>query len=197
MILYINGSPRLENSNSNYFLNKIKDKEKIKYIYRDRFKDILTNINKIDTLVFAFPLYVDSPPSKVIEFMEYIKNNDINLENKNIYTIINCGFFEACQNDTASIIFKNFAINNKAVYKGTFNIGAGEIIGKCEKKKLYKLVSIPFLYKIKKFKTSIYNNKEIIVNTTIKPMTKRLYIYLANINWKRQMIENKCYKREN
>ena len=41
MKLYVNGSPKLENGNSNYFLNKIKDKEKIKCVYRDRFSDIL------------------------------------------------------------------------------------------------------------------------------------------------------------
>ena len=58
---------------------------------------------------------------------------------------------------------------------GSFNIGAGEIVGKCEKFWLYKLISIPFLIKIKKFKECIDNGNEIILETTIRPMTKRLY----------------------
>ena len=194
MKLYINGSPKLENGNSNYFLNKIKDKEKIKCVYRDKFSDILKDIKKADTIILCFPLYVDGPTCKIIEFMEYILSNKIDISNKKIYTIINCGFWEAKHNRTASLIIENFAKKNKAKYMGSFNIGAGEIVGKCEKFWLYKLISIPFLIKIKKFKECIDNGNEIILETTIRPMTKRLYVFMANINWKRQMIRNGCYK---
>lgn len=194
MRLYINGSPRLEGSNSNFFLNKIKDKEKIKYLYRDNFDNILKNINNIDTIILSFPLYVDAPPSGVIEFMEYIDNNNIDISNKNIYTIINCGFWEAKHNKTADLIMENFANKHMANYKGSFLIGAGEIIGKCNKVWLYKLVSISFLFKIKRFKSYINNNDGIKLETTIRPMWKRLYVFMANINWKRQMIRNNCYK---
>ena len=126
--------------------------------------------------------------------MEYIQNNKIDISNKKIYTIINCGFWEAKHNRTASLIIENFAKKNKAKYMGSFNIGAGEIVGKCEKFWLYKLISIPFLIKIKKFKECIDNGSEIILETTIRPMTKRLYVFMANINWKRQMVRNGCYK---
>lgn len=194
MRLYINGSPRLEGSNSNFFLNKIKDKEKIKYLYRDNFDNILKNINNIDTIILSFPLYVDAPPSGVIEFMEYIDNNNIDISNKNIYTIINCGFWEAKHNKTADLIMENFANKHMANYKGSFLIGAGEIIGKCNKVWLYKLVSVSFLFKIKRFKSYINNNDGIKLETTIRPMWKRLYVFMANINWKRQMIRNNCYK---
>lgn len=194
MRLYINGSPRLEGSNSNFFLNKIKDKEKIKYLYRDNFDNILKNINDIDTIILSFPLYVDVPPSGVIEFMEYIDNNNIDISNKNIYTIINCGFWEAKHNKTADLIMENFANKHMANYKGSFLIGAGEIIGKCNKVWLYKLVSISFLFKIKRFKSYINNNDGIKLETTIRPMWQRLYVFMANINWKRQMIRNNCYK---
>lgn len=194
MRLYINGSPRLEGSNSNFFLNKIKDKEKIKYLYRDNFDNILKNINDIDTIILSFPLYVDGPPSGVIEFMEYIDNNNIDISNKNIYTIINCGFWEAKHNKTADLIMENFANKHMANYKGSFLIGAGEIIGKCNKVWLYKLVSISFLFKIKRFKSYINNNDGIKLETTIRPMWQRLYVFMANINWKRQMIRNNCYK---
>lgn len=194
MKLYINGSPRLENSNSNYFLNRIKDNEKIKFIYRDKFSDILKNITGVDTIILCFPLYVDGPPCKVIEFMEYINDNNIDISNKKIYTIVNSGFWEAKHNRTASLIVENFANSNEAKYMGTFNIGAGEIVGKRDKVKLYKLVSIPFLFKIRKFKNSINDDSKIKLETTIRPMSKRLYAFMANINWKRQMVRNGCYK---
>ena len=195
MILYINGSPKLKNSNSDFFLNKINKKAKIFYVYKDKFNKILKDIMDADTIVFSFPLYVDAPTNKIIELFEYIQDNKIDIKNKMIYTIINCGFWEAKHNKTASLIMEEFAINNKAKYMGTFNIGAGEIIGKCGKKKIYKIISIPFLFKIRKFKRCIFNSKKVNLKTTIRPMTKRLYIYLANCSWKSKMIKNGCYKK--
>lgn len=194
MILYINGSPKLKNSNSDFFLNKINKKAKFFYVYKDKFNKILKDIKDVDTIVFSFPLYVDAPTNKIIELFEYIQDKKIDIKNKMIYTIINCGFWEAKHNKTASLIMEEFAINNKAKYMGTFNIGAGEIVGKCDKKKIYKIVSIPFLFKIRKFKRCIFNKKKINLETTIRPLSKRLYIYLANCSWKSKMIKNGCYK---
>lgn len=194
MKLFINGSPKLDKSNSFYFLSMIDDSKKIKFLYKDSFNDILKDISKVDTIIFAFPLYVDGPTNKVIEFMEYIKDNNINIKDKKIYCIINCGFFEAMQNKTAALIIENFAINSNAKYMGSFNIGAGEIVGKRNKKILYKIISIPFYFKIEKFKYSIQNSLNVNLNTTIRPMSKRLYVFLANINWKRKIRKNNLIK---
>ncbi|MGM9881437.1 MAG: hypothetical protein ACI31S_01160 [Bacilli bacterium] len=196
MIMYVNGSPKLKKSNSEYFLKRISDNNRINYLYKDSFDQIIDSVVKCNTIVFAFPLYVDSPPSMVIKFMEYIKDNNIDISDKNIYVICNSGFWESFQNDTAILIIKCFCDNNKANFKGYLEIGAGEIIGKCDKKKIYKLVSIPFLFKIRKFKKCIDSNSYVSLRTTIRPMGKRLYIFLANINWKRQMIRNNVYEKK-
>lgn len=191
MILYLNGSPKLEISNSNFFLNELKNKnDKIEYIYKNNYIDLVKKLDNVNTIVLAFPLYVDAPTNKVIEFMEYIEDNKIDIENKNIYIIINCGFLESKHNIIASDIIKQFCNKNKAIYKGEFLIGAGEIIGKINRNKLYKIASCDYLVKIKKFKSAILNNEAIHLKTTIKPMTKRLYVYLANINWNNHLKEN-------
>ena len=195
MKLFINGSPKLDKSNSFYFLSMINyDNNIVKYLYKDNFDYILKDINKVDSIIFSFPLYVDGPTNKVIEFMEYIKDNKISIKDKKIYCIINCGFFEARQNKTAALIIKNFAINNNAKYMGSFNIGAGEIVGKRNKKTLYKIISIPFYFKMKKFKNSINNVQKVNLNTTIRPIVKRFYVLLANINWKKKMRKNNVIK---
>lgn len=194
MKLFINGSPKLDKSNSFYFFSMINDNSKIRFLYKDDFDNILRDINKISTIIFSFPLYVDGPPNKVIEFMEYINDNKIDIKDKKIYCIINCGFFEAKQNEIAALIIKNFAINNMAKYMGSFNIGAGEIVGKRNRKILYKIISIPFYFKIKKFKNSINKGLKVNLNTTIRPMSKKLYVFLANISWRKKMRENKIIK---
>lgn len=190
MILYINGSPRINSSNSQYFINLINSNSLVKYIYKDNFEEITKELLKSDTIIFSFPLYVDSPPNKILEYMEYIRDNKIELENKKIYIICNCGFLEAKQNIIAAEIFKNFCNKNKAVYSGSFLIGAGEVIGNCKNKFIYKLVCFDFFKKIKLFKQKIHDNKYVDLLTTINPMTKKLYVYLANIGWKKSI--KKC-----
>ena len=49
MKLFINGSPKLDNSNSNYFLKKLSPEHYISYVYKDKFSEILKDVNK-DTL---------------------------------------------------------------------------------------------------------------------------------------------------
>ena len=42
----------------------------------------LKDIKKVDTIILCFPLYVDGPTCKIIEFMEYILSNKIDISNK-------------------------------------------------------------------------------------------------------------------
>lgn len=196
MILYLNGSPKMKGSNSEYFLKKVGSEGNIRYLYKDSFSDIAGLMGDSKQIVISFPLYVDSPPNKVIEFMEYIMDNGIDIKDKEFYVICNSGFWESEQNDTATMIMENFCKDNGANYMGGFRIGAGEIIGKCDKKKVYRLVSIPFFIKINKFKEAILNERKMDAYTTIRPMTKRLYVWMANYNWKRKMKINGCNNKE-
>lgn len=189
MILYLNGSPKNKKSNSESFLKDIKAQD-TKYLYKDNFEGILKNIRVFTTIIFSFPLYVDSPPSKVIEFMEYIENNNINIKNKNIYVIVNCGFLESKHNNTACEIIKNFCFNTGAIYKGAFKIGAGEIIGKRKSSLLFRILSLAYNYKINIFKNFISNNEDIELSTTIHPMTKRLYVFIVNMSFKSKIKKN-------
>ena len=193
MITYINGSPKIDNSSSNSFLNDLKsENEKIFYIYKDSYQEIINNIFKSDTIVLSFPLYVDSPTSGVLEFLEYITDNNIDLCNKNLYIIVNCGFLESKNNDTTFEIIKCFCNKNKINFKGGLSIGAGPIIGNRNSKFLYKLLTIPYVKKINKLKEAISNLDEINLSTTLLLVPKIIYIFFANINWKKDCKKNSC-----
>ncbi len=187
MTLYINGSPKLKSSNSEYFLNLIDRTSTKVYLYKDSFENI--DFKSYTTIVISFPLYLDSPPSKVIELMEYIKNSNIDIAGIHIYEICNCGFLESNQNICALKILENFCKQSGASYKGSFLIGAGEIAGKCGKIKPYKLLNISLFIKMYCFKRCIKKKKEMHLKTTIHPMSKYLYIILANSSWKRKQRE--------
>ena len=135
-IMMIDGSPKVSKSNSEYFLNILSDfiesKDIVKYKLSKKvdYEDIIKEINTIDTLVFAFPLYVNSLPSHVLEFLIMLEENfKDNLKGVNVYVIANCGFYEGKQNKIALNIMKCWCKKMNIKWAQGIGIGAGEMMG--------------------------------------------------------------------
>ena len=158
MYTIMNGSPKVINSNSSYFVNMITknlDEYNAFELKDGNYNNIIDSIGKSKTIILAFPLYVDSPTSITLSFLDYIIDNKVSLKDKSIYTIIKCGFREVEQNVTALNIIKRWCEKVKATYKGSILIGAGEIVGK----KKYKFISNKVLKNLKEFSNTIKDNK--------------------------------------
>ena len=132
----IDGSTKVSKSNSEYFLNILSDfiesKDIVKYKLSKKvdYEDIIKEINTIDTLVFAFPLYVDSLPSHVLEFLIMLEENfKDNLKGVSVYVIANCGFYEGKQNKIALNIMKCWCKKMNIKWAQGIGIGAGEMMG--------------------------------------------------------------------
>lgn len=195
MYTIINGSPKVINSNSSYFINIITknlDQYNIYKLKDEDFNNIIDNINKSDTIILAFPLYVDSPTSITLSFLDYIIDNNLNLKDKLVYVIINCGFREGEQNITALNIVKRWCEKVKANYKGSILIGAGEIVGK----KKYKFISNKVLKNLKEFSNIIKEKKEKEIITTMDLLNNKIYYILANLSWNKKGRINNLTKKE-
>ncbi|MBQ3021474.1 MAG: hypothetical protein IJD92_04560 [Bacilli bacterium] len=191
MYTLINCSPKLESSNSLKFLDII-SKELDNYVFfsinKDSREDIISNIYKSDVIVFALPLYVDAPPSKLLEFFDYIIDNNIKFESKLVYFVINCGFREAEQNVTALNIIKNWCKKVNLKYCSSILIGAGEVVGN----KKFRFISKKFLKDIENFATFIKEKKETEeFFTTVDYINNNIYCYFANMFWNRNAKHNK------
>ena len=196
MYTLINGSQKNHSSNSRYFLdyvgNYLNDYETYD-LKNHNFNDIIKSITKTNTIILAFPLYADSPNSLTLKLLDYIYDNKIDLKNKNLYVIINCGFREGTHNITALNIIKNWAKKVNIEYKGSMLIGAGEIVGKKE----FSYITSIAINKLKKFSKSIKDNKttkDII--TTMDLLTNRLYIWFANASWTKKGKLNNLSKKD-
>lgn len=190
MYTLICGSHKFKNSNSDYFLKIISSKLQ-EYDYYSlknvKYDSILESIYKNDVIVFAFPLYVDSPTSITLFFLDYVIDNNINLKGKLVYVVINCGFREGKQNITAVNIMKRWCDKVGAVYASSIMIGAGEIVGKDK----FNFISRNALKKINNFANIIKMkviNDDII--TTIDLLNNRLYCFLANLSWNKKGKKN-------
>ena len=194
MFTLINGSPKLNLSNSKYFLDTISkniDYYNIFDLKNKNYENILESIKNSDTIVFAFPLYVDSPPSIVLEFLDYIFDNKINLNNKMIYTTINCGFREGEQNICAINIIKNWCNKVNASYGSSILIGAGEIVGKQK----FKFISKNTHKKLNIFTKIILSKKKSNdIITTIDILNNKMYCKIGNIFWNKNARKNHLTK---
>lgn len=194
MYTLINGSPKTSDSNSLFFLNYVSNVLKNFNLYNlknDNYDEIINSVKSSDVILFAFPLYIDSPTSLMVSFMDYIYDNKINIKNKKIYSIVNCGFREGEQNVTAVNIIKRWCDKVTAIYCGSLLIGAGEIVGK-EK---YKYVCKNARKELENFK-KVLANKDFFKDTitTMDLLNNKIYCFLANINWNKSAKRNKLKK---
>ena len=140
----INGSPRGGKSNSEIlikYLCSLLEGHKINKYYSFYWKmnsEIKSEIYNADVLIFAFPLYVDSIPSHLLDtIVKFGEEKIINSKTK-IYCIVNNGFFEGKQNQLAILQMKNWCEKIGAEWGQGVGIGAGEILSYLEKVPLGK-----------------------------------------------------------
>lgn len=130
-------SPKGKNSTSKLIADEISkgidpDKFKSNYIFIsnnfENYDEIFNTINNADIIFFSFPLYVDSLPSHMLNFLfEYEKFVKDNLRSSSIppkvYAISNCGFLEGTQNKHALNIIENFC--DKVNFNWMYGLGIG------------------------------------------------------------------------
>lgn len=81
-----------------------------------------------DVLVLVFPLYVDSIPSQLLQFLINLEGlNDLN-HDMMVYCIVNNGFFEGTQNYIALQQMKNWCAAANLNWGQGVGIGAGEML---------------------------------------------------------------------
>ncbi len=132
-IALINASPKFKESASEVMLSILEGRlsSKNEVIKLNIRKPALENeakekIKECDTLVFSFPLYVDGVPGHLLYCLREIEN--MNLSNKTVYAVMNCGFYEGKQNRFALDIIKNWCDKIGFSYNGGVGIGSGGCI---------------------------------------------------------------------
>ena len=203
-ILLLVGSAKLNRSTSEvlgtYVLNKLCEKGfesrtlfAHKILKSDTAKDeLISSVNKADLIVLAFPLFIDCLPYPVIRMLEHIASNrqaNGNMKNQSLLCIVNCGFPEAHQNDTAIAICRQFAREAGFDWAGGLALGAGEgIAGRnlSEVKGLARNVIKSLDLAIE----ALTDGKPVsqkAIDLMAKPlMPKWLYFFIGGSRWKRE-----------
>ncbi|MGL4952079.1 MAG: hypothetical protein ACRC4L_03800 [Mycoplasma sp.] len=135
-VLIINTSPRKSFSTSKYLSSTLKfwltgnkvDNITLKTI--TDYKKIIDKLHEIDQLVIATPVYVDSIPSTVLEYLKmleiYVKEKSLKFD---VYGLVNCGFYEGKQTSSALKTLEFWSNRSGLNWCGGLGCGAGVMIG--------------------------------------------------------------------
>lgn len=204
-IVFINGSPKVKKSGSEYFLERIESElnlsdnnikiSKINIKDRSDKENNFKLIKDSDVVVIAFPLYVDTLPSTVIEYLEefheWINLKGYKVDKINLYGVVNCGFYEGEQTKIAIRVLKNYCNSLGIKWSGGVGIGAGEFFSGSP--------NIPWQANIKKdAKLALDSIKDSIIKeqnmkkdifATAK-LNKRVFLFAGSYGWIYQVIKN-------
>lgn len=130
-IVIINGSPKRRNSNSelliSYMTDMLGEDNDIRVFIlasKRQYADALENLD-CDALLFVFPLYDDSIPSRLLEFLADAEGRG---NGPMVYCCINNGFFEGRQNRIAIAQMKLWCKKSGAKWGQAIGLGAGEML---------------------------------------------------------------------
>jgi multimeric flavodoxin WrbA len=207
------GSPRGPNSTSNslgtYLVEKLEKKgvpyEKI-YISQclssnEKKSALLRLVDESDLIIFAFPLYVDSLHSQVIETLELISEHvkgKHDLDKKSFAAISNSGFPETKQNIIALAVCRLFAKQVGFNWAGGLAMGGGEMIAGQPLSELGGRVRNKT--KALEIAADALAQGDPIPEKAVALMSKLgiprwLYIWVANRRWKRNAKRNIAVKK--
>lgn len=93
------------------------------------FEKALASVAAADLVILAAPLYVDSFPAPVIAFLERIAQDRVGEGRTRFAVLIQCGFPEREQNDTALRIAERFASEAGWTWLGAIALGGLETYG--------------------------------------------------------------------
>ena len=130
-IMILNGSPRAPKSNSKKYSEIFMKYSRLQCDYFNITKSnhlkLIAEMEKYSDVIIVFPLYADSLPVGLLNFLKNLENN-LPAQRPVISILINCGFLEYEQNSVAVSMIRYFCRRNNFPIGSTLMLGGGEAI---------------------------------------------------------------------
>ena len=136
MILMVNCSYKSSDSNTQFFLELLKEKRDgeirivpMKKVLSGGFAEFQGELEAAEAFVIGAPLYVDGLPAQAVKLLELLLEGDKTpLDRKPVYVVSNLGFYEGEQICNLFDIVRNWCVRMGMTYGGGIAIGAGPMI---------------------------------------------------------------------
>lgn len=190
-LLIVNGSPRAPRSNSKRYaaLFRASWGEPVEEyeVTAQSHEALCQTLGAYDEMLLAFPLYVDGIPAALLRFLQAVQQNPPQ-RRPTVHVLINCGFLEAAQNETAVEMVRLFCEQNQFPYGMTLCIGSGEAI-----------LDTPFVRKVQQGVQALAQGIRAGRSeqlTVAMPLPKRLFIWASTRYWLRLGARNSLGRKE-
>lgn len=158
----------------------------------ERRQELLAATERADMILLATPLYVDALPYLVVRALELIaehRRKRAAAKSQSLVSILNCGFPEAHQNDTAIAICRQFAREAGLEWAGGLSLGGGEAIGGQPLESKGRMVRN--VIRALEVSADALAAGERVPEEAVKLMAKplvppRMYTWLGAVGWRRQ-----------
>lgn len=140
-IALINGSPKVKSGASGILLEDLKaylgEAEVMEFGFHT---GAVTGkeaeaLHRTDALVFSFPLYVDGIPGHLLSCLAGLEEASVKNREIRVYGIVNCGFFEGVQAETALQVLENWCAKAGYVWGSGVGVGGGGALAQMPKTK--------------------------------------------------------------
>lgn len=177
-ILILNGSPRAPRSNSRQYAGIFEKycPAETEYceIRPSNHEELCRRAAECTDLLFVFPLYADSIPVTLLNFMKTLERN-LPSERPAVSVLINCGFLEPEQNGIAVGMMRLYCRRYGFPFGSALMIGSGEAI-----------LQTPFRFlaerKIRRMARGISAGKYEETRAAM-PLPKKLFLRAADAYW--------------
>lgn len=177
-LLILNASPRAPHSNSKryaeIFLKYYNGKAEYFALSSTHHEELCRKIEAFSDILFVFPLYADAIPVTLLNFLKSLEKRPPQ-NRPTVSVLINCGFIEYWQNDTAVKMLELFCKQNHYPWGAVLKIGSGEAI-----------LDSPFRVlvdkKIKKLAHYIQRGKQGTFHTNM-PLPKWIFVKASTKYW--------------
>lgn len=190
-VMIINASPRAPKSNSRQYAQLFSEYCRLDKDYcevkRSNHLELCQMMGNYSDIVFVFPLYADSIPVTLLNFLKTLEENPP-FRKPVISVVINCGFIEPYQNDVAVKMLQLFAGKNDYPFGSVLKIGSGEAI-------LTTPFRILLKARMKKFAASIGKQRYGTFQITM-PISKRMFVKASTSYWVNYGKKNGVSKEE-
>ncbi len=190
-LLILNGSPRSRRSNSQKFTQILTKHLSCEweecFLFTQKHPEICSKLKDYSDVLFVFPLYADSLPCCVLEFLDCLCQN-LPDSRPTVHLMINCGFLETEQNSIAIKTLQLFCKKYGFPFGSSLSIGSGEAI---------LTPPFHFLFQLKLHKLA----KSILCSTPVKlsialPISKERFVAESEKFWLRAGEKNGLTKEQ-
>ena len=190
-LLIVNGSPRAPRSNSKRYAALLKEylsSGTDEYnVTEKRHREICKRLGQYDGILFVFPLYADGLPVTLMYFLKELETYEAE-KKPAVHVLINCGFLEPEQNDTAVEMIRFFCRKNGFPFGAALCIGSGEAI--------LETPFVPVVKRgLKKFAKAVERGGNGLFKARM-PLTKRMFVRASSKFWEAYGAKNHVTKEE-